>query len=536
MRKVLLAIGAVATLFLLGSASGPPSLAAAQSMHIRSTLCVDLSCGEGAYGLEVTALVGDTPCATATSGPYQDWGDFMTVAGFEIDVPSAEDVPGCGVPFAPIHFTVEGRLANETFGSDWYPTDLTYNEVSVGDSQVLSGYIIYGDTTYTFPCTAPCQGPLLEAFVGAQECGELQSIGTDARSYYRNFIVAGADLEPGCAHDGDTVTFTVDGVPAHEQLEFHPGFISQAITTGPRSARFSGHACVDGDCSFNQIGLPVVAKIGGFVCGETMTDYPISDGIEQSLYDILVAPAEKTPGCGTEGATVDFYIDGVKTKQAATWHDGKQTGLSLWTGPDFAAFGGYAICNGKSCYNCFSPCATATIQAYIGDMMCGQDVPYGWLIGNYYGPLIVLSDEQQAGCGTPGATVHFKINNLDVAETATWTPGFSAQPLTGGDVLWGDTNCSRHLDPADALRIVAYKAGARDITNCFRVSQPLQLNPFALQADWGDFDCSGGDPSLMDAVKLLSAIVGGHPEQVAGCPPPSAVVQGYPVVVTPAGE
>jgi hypothetical protein len=533
MRRVLFAIGLAVLVVLLGSASGRSSLAAGETMHIQGTLCVDLSCGEEAYGLEVTVTIGDndSPCAnaTTTSHAFTDEGDFLTVAGFEMDIPSANDVPGCGVIFQPLHFKAGSRAENVSAEVQWYPGVDYVVSVSVGDSEVLNGYLSFGDEGFQFPCTAPCNGPLLKAFAGAQKCGELQSMGTDARSYYRNFIIAGADLKPGCAQDGDTVTVTIDGAPAHEQLEFRPGFIGQQLSTGPRSARFSGHACVDSNCSQSKLGLPVVAKIGGVVCGETETDYPISDGIEQSLYTILVAPIEKTPGCGTEGATIDFYINGRKTRQTATWTDGGFTSLALWTGPDFAAYSGYTTCNGKPCYNCFSPCATATIQAYIGDEMCGDDTPYGWLIGNGYGPMIVLSNEQRAGCGTPGATVHFKINNLDVAETATWTPGFSWQPLTAGDVLWGDTNCSRSLDAADALRIIADNAGTPVPTNCFNLRQILHLSPFNVDANWGDFDCSGGDPTLIDAVKLLAAAASGEPPQESGCPPPAAVIQGYPV-------
>jgi hypothetical protein len=496
-------------------------------MHVESNLCVDLSCGEDAYGLDVTVLIDGVECGHATSGPFkEDEGDFLITAGFSIDIASASDVPGCGTAYVPIHYRVDGRAANETYEVQWYPTDLTYDSVSVGDAMYISGYIVYGDTYFYFPCSAPCEGPLLEAFVGNKKCGELQSVGTDSRSYFRTLIIAGDDLEDGCPEPGDIVTFTVDGAPAHEQVEFTPGFYNTNLTTGPRSARFAGHACIDANCGTGIFDRPVVAMIGDVVCGEDLTGYPVSDGIEQSLYELFVAPAEKVAGCGTEGALVEFYIDGRKAAQTATWTDGTSTGLTLWVGSDFAGFSGSTTCDGSPCYSCFSPCQTANIQAYIGDVSCGGQTPYGWLIGNGYGPLIVRSADDKPGCGIPGATVTFKINDRIALETAEWSPGFQSLPLSVGDQLWGDINCSRALDGADALRVIRYLTDQEGGGNCFWLLQNLTLRPFDIDALWADIDCSGA-VNLLDAIKMLAAATEIAIEQATGCPPPGSTLQAH---------
>jgi hypothetical protein len=531
--KMILA-AAMLALMLLPSSSRPEVIAAGVSQHLYGQLCVDDSCGAEAYDLTVIAKIGDIECGSAVSGPHIVEVDGLAMAWFDMDVAAYEEIPGCGTEGATVDVFVDGRQANEQ--AQWSPFE-TGLWVSVGDYAYLSGYIMEGEEYYRESCVTPCDGPLLTAYLGNTECGVFQAKGTREPSIYRWLAVAGAEARSGCPPEGPyLLTFTVDGIPARVGHYFERGFGYTNLVVGARSAHFHGNACVDSNCGQSEIGLPVVARIGDVVCGETETAFPISDGQVQSLYDLLVAPTEKIPGCGTEGAAIDFYIDGRKAKQTATWHEGGLANLNLWVGPDFAAFRGYTNCNGKPCYNCFDPCSTATIQAYIGDELCGQHNPLGWLIGNSYGPLIVLSDEQQAGCGTPGTMIHFKINNLDVVETALWEPGFRELSLTGGDVIWGDTDCTRQLSPADALRIVAYKAGFYDGTNCFQVTQPLQLTPFELVAEWGDFDCSGGHPTLLDAIKLLSATSFGQPQQEAGCPPPSTVIRGHPVFVAPGGE
>lgn len=529
MARRLFAAGATAVFILLlaSMSNHPPSAAAvANDMHMRGSLCVDLSCGEAAYGLEVVATIDGHECGRDTSGPFQEDGDPRVTAGFDITVPSAQDVPGCGTPGASVDFTVDGRPVHEHI--EWYATEDSLFQLSVGDAAYLSGYIHYGDDWYSFPCNDLCEGPYIKAFVNGVLCGELQTLGSSSRSYYRYLVVAGADAKPGCAHDGDTVTFTVDDVPAHEEFTWYAGFSSSDVSVGPRSAHFRGHACIDADCSSAMLGHPVVAKIGDVVCGQTQTDFPISDGQVQSLYEIAVAPTEKTAGCGTDGATVDLYIDGRKTAQTATWTDGTNTYLDLWVGADFAAFSGWTTCDGKPCYNCFSPCPTANITAYVDGKLCGSMHPDGWLIINSYGPLVVKSDESEPGCGTPGGTVTFKINDKTVAETASWSPGFHAQQLTAGDEIWGDTDCSRALDGGDALLILRYLASDQPYAACFSLLQQLSLRPFGMQALWADIDCSGGVTPL-DALKTLLAASELAIEQAPGCPPPGSLLQALPL-------
>lgn len=293
-------------------------------------------------------------------------------------------------------------------------------------------------------------------------------------------------------------------------------------------AVFSGRACVDSDC-IDVMGRPVVARIGDVECGQTTTAMPVADGQPASFYRVEVAPAEDVPGCGTDGAAIDFYIDGRKAGQTGIWTNGSENYLHIWVGADFASYSGSAVCDGKPCYSCFSPCPTALIRAYVGDELCGSMRPNGWLIGNYYGPLVVRSDEAQAGCGTDGATVTFKIDDREVGETAVWSPGFHQQNLTGGTLIWGDNDCSRMLDGGDALRILRRLIGGPpDPPACFEMGQRLSLKPSGVEVMWADIDCNG-DITILDAHKTLLVSAGLPIEQGPGCLTPGAVVQGVPI-------
>lgn len=527
-----LAVGmtALAVLLLAASGSRPahPALADGDSATFDAVVCVDTSCGQDAYGLEVIALINGVDCGHGVTGPHGFVWTTDVWSGVVMEIAAASEKPGCGVRDAPIQFTVGGRPAHETYYT-WDDRGIG-GALSVGDAAVIvQGSLNDGEDPMLYPCDDLCDGPLVEAFVNGTHCGELQTRGNKSTNGFIFLVIAGDELRPGCAGEGDIVTFTVGGRPAHETFVFAPGpSYGLGLTVGVvySYSYFSGHACVDADCSQANYNKPVVAKIGDVVCGSSYLNKPYTDGQEQSYYQISVAPAEKTPGCGTEGATVDFYIDGRKTAQSGSWSDGSQPDLDIWVGPDFAAFEGMTTCDGKPCYICFEPCQTVNVKAYIGAVKCGEMSPYGWLLVGGYGPLIVKSADDQRGCGTLGATVTFTINGKPTGETAVWQTGFARQNLTVGDMIWGDTDCSGEIGGPDALQILKRVVSPYAYGPCYQVGTTLNLSPLARQAQWGDIDCSG-EVTIPDAIKTLYAGVGLTFEQGAGCPAPGTVLQPY---------
>jgi hypothetical protein len=66
--------------------------------------------------------------------------------------------------------------------------------------------------------------------------------------------------------------------------------------------------------------------------------------------------------------------------------------------------------------------AGTEVMALIDDQICGTTVVRQYEGGLYY-VLDVASASFQAGCGTDGATVAFKVGSARAAQTATWQEG-----------------------------------------------------------------------------------------------------------------
>ncbi|KPK47319.1 MAG: hypothetical protein AMJ77_03535 [Dehalococcoidia bacterium SM23_28_2] len=99
-------------------------------------------------------------------------------------------------------------------------------------------------------------------------------------------------------------------------------------------ATFYGTVTVDGRSVSD--GTTVIALIDGKECGEgqrdtsrkgtwTATEANPEDGIEagDSLYVVDVVSDSQVPGCGTEGATVTFLIDGNPAHEKGQWVAGR---------------------------------------------------------------------------------------------------------------------------------------------------------------------------------------------------------------------
>lgn len=92
---------------------------------------------------------------------------------------------------------------------------------------------------------------------------------------------------------------------------------SQAAADSPPAppATFVGSVLVDG--APPSPGTVVEARIGGTSCGVT-TVFNSGSQARYSLESPALDP-DQTPNCGTEGATVDFYVGGVKAQQTGSW-------------------------------------------------------------------------------------------------------------------------------------------------------------------------------------------------------------------------
>jgi hypothetical protein len=92
-------------------------------------------------------------------------------------------------------------------------------------------------------------------------------------------------------------------------------------------AIFFGAVIVNGERPAD--GAEITAFIGDVDCTQTGNNGTFTtDGL--SAYSITVAHASQIAGCGTDGATITFFIDGEEANQTATWKSGYQeVGLSI---------------------------------------------------------------------------------------------------------------------------------------------------------------------------------------------------------------
>jgi hypothetical protein len=285
---------------------------------------------------------------------------------------------------------------------------------------------------------------------------------------------------------------------------------------GYGSAQFWGMACLHTECGGEAIGQTVIAKVGNVECGEDITVHPISDGEPFSGYAMDVLTDAEKPDCARPGDTIQLFIGGEPANPTATWEEGSHH-LDIHTGPAFATFSGWLTCEGEPCIEfVVGPNTAPRVRAYVDAQLCASHAVSGWLITSYYS-VNIPSDEGQPGCGTEGAIVSFTVDGVPANEIGTWTVGQTTLPLSTGELVWGDIDCSGTTDPVDALGLLRYDAGlavnmpygCREIGTLVSVDQE--------HIPWGNFDCMD-DIDPVDALKTLMADAGLEYEAGAACP------------------
>ncbi len=158
-------------------------------------------------------------------------------------------------------------------------------------------------------------------------------------------------------------------------------------------ALFGGTAWLNGQ---NSNG-PIVAKIGQQVCGTAVVYTIPDDGIS---YRVEVASDQAIAGCGTPGATVTFFVAGQEAQETAVWQPGESENLTLIAGPSFSSFTGLLTINRRL--------TSEKLEAFAGNIACGEW--NHWIgVGPQYSYAVNVLSNQQAGCGTEGASISFKM-------------------------------------------------------------------------------------------------------------------------------
>ena len=101
--------------------------------------------------------------------------------------------------------------------------------------------------------------------------------------------------------------------------------LAQGSPPNPPS-RFVGTVLVNGQPAAN--GTTVEAHIGSTVCGSTTVFISGSD----ARYTLDSPDTASVAGCGTDGATVTFFVGGQQAAQTGTWHNYQLNTVNLTVG------------------------------------------------------------------------------------------------------------------------------------------------------------------------------------------------------------
>lgn len=202
-------------------------------------------------------------------------------------------------------------------------------------------------------------------------------------------------------------------------------FSASADTSTPSPwANFSGNVCYYSDCGASAAGRQVVAKMSGNTCATTESTLHEKSNVAQYALRI---DFRSPPGCGENGRIVEFFIDGERVPQTATWTYGYSFHQTLWVGPEFAAFSGPIDCHtGDTCFGCtLDGCETLpVVEAFIDGKLCGsRRAAHGGIVPAI-SLLVVRSAEDTPGCGRIGAEIRIKVGGRPADTVLEWRPGF----------------------------------------------------------------------------------------------------------------
>jgi hypothetical protein len=290
---------------------------------------------------------------------------------------------------------------------------------------------------------APVDRPRVRALIEGQDCtGPWNLIPPDLDQAFFWISVFSAEHVPGCGEAGDQITFTINGLVANETATWTkvPGGTAPLsernsrlmLTVGAPFAVF-GPRVEERDAAGKQVwgyGYTVAAMVSGQVCAVGLPR--VWDSI------MVIVPSETTkPGCGREGATVTFAVEGFAVSASRVWTaqppaeyeelvlDLVKSETARLAGPRFAYYW-IDLPEMVPTHPLFDEVEQMVIATIDGEY-CGQ--------ARGVGPRRVLvavaPAELREGCGRPGATVSFSQTDAPYA-TATWEPGFQEGPAAPG--------------------------------------------------------------------------------------------------------
>jgi hypothetical protein len=160
------------------------------------------------------------------------------------------------------------------------------------------------------------------------------------------------------------------------------------------------------------------------------------------MFLLKVPSSDIRPGCGYEGAAIEFFVEGERANLTGIWQAGAAQQTSLIAGHSFAFF-----CGGLGLVG---PLGDKVVVPYLNGEACGY---------SYMGPsgyqAIVYSEGQEQGCGTEGAEMSFKLVDAQTSVVADLVPVVAAE-----SVLWHSWDGVSSCQVLNLMRAPAIQVGS----------------------------------------------------------------------------
>jgi len=286
---------------------------------------------------EVHAFIRAVDC----TGPVGIMPPDLDTATYGLTVLSDALKPGCGDPGDTISFTIDGRTANET--AAWQP--VPEGEAPLQDGRGMLTLTAGPPFAYLYATAQkinaagelePLYGRTVVALIDGKVCG----VGLHRVWGAVLLPLPSSTQAPGCGEAGAVVSFAVDGFAVPDTLLWRPGehegftftldASPEAATAGPAFAYYTFEIAARPAGYVGQPEQFIEAFIDGVPCGS-------AGGLGPASLVVAVAPEELLPGCGHDGATVSFKLNGADIAGPVAWEPGFHEGPDSSVGASSAS-------------------------------------------------------------------------------------------------------------------------------------------------------------------------------------------------------
>lgn len=198
-----------------------------------------------------------------------------------------------------------------------------------------------------------------------------------------------------------------------------PAADGAAAVTGSEAMTISGSTWVNARPASGT----VRAFIGDTECASEESILFVDGAVP--FFVATIPPENDLPGCGTDGATIRFTLNGQPAEPTVIWETGGSVNVQIFVGPPFAVYSGVF-----SSPVPFEELGNAMVEPLISGQVCGKQLNALQGVGPTWGFSVVVDPaELVRGCGQPGAHVQFRLVRMEDGRRTVLS-------AVTGDVVW----------------------------------------------------------------------------------------------------